>query len=100
MLNFNDQELFDLKSFALEFKIEIHQNDGTELTAGFKLSLIDGAGHRTLSKCSLLLNGTPSESNSYFGLYSTVKSYLKMNKDDLKTLGRNTFCKDISTKNP
>ena len=98
VLNSNDQEFFDLKSFALELKIEIRKNDGTELVAGSKLSLIDGAGHRILSKCSLFLNGTPCESNSYFGLYNTVKSYLQMSKDDLKTIGRNMYYKDISTK--
>ena len=98
VLNSNDQEFFDLKSFALELKISIRQNDGSELAAGSKLSLIDGAGHRILSKCSLFLNGTPCESNSYFGLYNAVKSYLQMSKDDLKTLGRNMYYKDISTK--
>ena len=98
VLNSNDQEFFDLKSFALELKISFRQNDGSELAAGSKLSLIDGAGHRILSKCSLFLNGTPCESNSYFGLYNAVKSYLQMSKDDLKTLGRNMYYKDISTK--
>ena len=73
MLNSNDQEIFDLKLFALELKIEIRKNDGIELVAGSKLSLNYGAGHMILSKYSMFLNGTPCESNSYFELYKTVK---------------------------
>ena len=66
--------------------------------AGSKISLIEGAGHRILSKFSLFLNGTPCESNSYFGLYNTVKSYLQMSKNDLKTIGKIMYYKDYSTK--
>ena len=60
--------------------------------------MIDGAGHRKLSKFFLFPNGTACESNSYFGLVITVKSYLQMRKDDLKTVGKNMYYKDISTK--
>ena len=82
----------------MEFKTEICKNDWTELTGNTKLALIDGAGHTILSKRTLFPNGAPCVSNPYFGLYDLVKSYLKKNKDDLKTTGRTMCYKIISTK--
>ena len=80
-------------------KIEICDNDETELTPDSKLSLIDGAGSRVLSNYSLFLNGTPCENISNFGLDNFVISYLQISKDIFKTVGRNMYHKDISTKN-
>ena len=98
VLNSTSQEFYDLNSFALELKIKILNENGGALTPESKLSLIDGAGHRILSRCSLFLNGTACQSSAYFGLYNTIKSYLNMGKDDLESIGRNMYYKSLSTK--
>ena len=53
VLNSNNQEFFDLNSFALELKIKLTLSNGEDLPPESKLTLIDGAGHRILSKCTL-----------------------------------------------
>ena len=97
VLNSNQQEFFDLNSFTLELKIKINNPNGEDLGKDTKLTVIDGLGHRILSKCTLFLNGTPCESNSYFGLFNTIKSYLNMDKEVLSSIGRNMYYKDIKT---
>ena len=98
ILNSDQQELFDLKSFALEWKLRIQKSYGSKLDAGSNITLFDEPGRRILSKYSLFLNGTPCESNAYFGLYNTIKSDLEMSNNDLKTIGINMKYKEISTK--
>ena len=98
ILNSNQQEFFDLDSFTLELKIKIKKSNGDAITDTNKFTLIDGAGHRILSKSSVFLNGTPCENNAYFGLYNCIKSYTNMSKDGLSSIGRNMFYKDLSTK--
>ena len=98
LLNSNSQEFYDLNSFALELKIKITNANGSNLGPEAKVSLIDGAGHRILSRCSLFLNGTPCQSSAYFGLYNSIKTYLNMGKGDLESIGRNMYYKSMSTK--
>ena len=98
VLNSNQQEFYDLSSFALELKIKLKNPNGSDLGPESKVSLIDGAGHRILSRCTLFLNGTACESSAYFGLYNTIKTYLNMGKDDLQSVGRNMYYKSMSTK--
>ena len=49
VLNFNYKKVYANNSFALELKNEICKNDWTESTGGIKLTLIDEAGHRSVS---------------------------------------------------
>ena len=98
VLNGNTQDFYDLESFALELKLKIKNHDGSDLPDDATLTLIDGAGHRILSKCSLYLNGVPCESNAYFGLYNSIKTYLGMSKSELQSIGRNMYYKSMSTK--
>ena len=87
-----------MKSFALGLKLRIKKSGGSSLDAGSNLILFDESGYRILLKCSLFLNGTPCDRNTYFGLYSTIKSLLEMSKKGLKTIGWNMYYEDTSTK--
>ena len=100
VLNSSQQEFYDCDSFALEMKIKITKADGTDLDpVPSHVSVIDGLGHRILSKSSLYLNGTPCENNAYFGLFNSLKTYTCMKKDALSSIGRNMYYKDLSVKN-
>ena len=81
VLNSNQQELIDCNSFALEMKIKLVKPDGSELDDNDKVNVIDGLGHRILSRCTIFLNGVPCESNSYFGLYNSINTYISMGKE-------------------
>ena len=61
-------------------------------------NVIDGLGDIILSRRSIFLNGVHCESNSYFGLYNSVNTYISMGKDSLSSLGRNMYYKDIQAK--
>ena len=98
VLNSNQQELVDCNSFTLEMKIKITKPDGSALADTAKVNVIDGLGHRILSRCTIFLNGVPCESNSYFGLYNCINTYISMGKDSLSSLGRNMYYKDIKAK--
>ena len=98
VLNSNQQELFDCNAFALEMKIKIIKPDGSDVDNTANITVIDGLGHRILSRCTIFLNGVPSESNSYFGLYNSINTYLSMGKGSLSSIGRNMYYKDIHSK--
>ena len=98
VLNSNQQELVDCNSFVLEMKIKLVKPDGSEIDDNDKVNVIDGLGHRILSRCTIFLNGVPCESNSYFGLYNNINTYISMGKDSLPSLGRNMYYKDIHAK--
>ena len=93
----SDGEFFDLESFALEAKIRIIDGEGNNITADANVSLIDGFGHRLISRQSLYLNGSLVEQNSYFGLYNAIKTYLTMPRSALSTSGRNMLYKSLET---
>ena len=97
VLNSNQQEFFDLNSFSLELKLKINTPDGGDLSPTVNLSVIDGLGHRLLSKCSMFLNGSPCQSSSHYGLFNAIKSYLHMGKDALSGIGSNMFYKAQDT---
>ena len=89
-------EFLDLSSLFLETKIRITKADGSPLDDDSHVSLIDGAADRLFTRSSVFLNGTAIESNPYFGLYKSLKSYLSMNVNELKSIGRNSFYKDYN----
>ena len=91
IINSNNQEFIDISSLAMEMKMKITNSDGTTVDGTKKISVIDGLGHRILSRCTLFLNGVPVESNSYFGLYNALKTYTSMPKSKIDTLGRNMY---------
>ena len=96
IINSNNQEFIDTSSFAMEMKMKITKSDDSPIDGTKKISVIDGLGHRILSRCTLCLNGVPVESNSYFGLYNALKTYTSMPKHKMVNVGRNMFYKDIS----
>ena len=71
---------------------------GGDLDDNVKVNVIDGLGHRILSLCTIFLNSVPCESNSYFGLYNSINTYISMGKDSLSSLGRNIYYKDTCAK--
>ena len=75
VLNSNQQEFYDLRYFALVLKKKLKIPNGSDLGPETKVSLIDEAGYRFFSRCTLFLNGTACESSAYFGLYNTIKTY-------------------------
>ena len=46
-----------------------------------------GWGYRIWSCCIIFINGVPCESNSYFGLYNSINTYVAMGKDSPSSLG-------------
>ena len=98
VLNSNQQEFFDLNSFSLELKLKITLANGADLPDTAKLTVVDGLGHRILSRCSMFLNGSPCQSSSHHGLFNTIKSYLHMSKDVLSSIGSNMYYKSDDTK--
>ena len=98
VVNANDQEFIDLTSFVMEVKLNITDAEGKVLDDTKHVSIVDGCGHRLLTRFTLFLNGAPVESNSYFGLYNMVKTYTSMSRGNLDGLGRNMYYKNMSTK--
>ena len=96
ILNSNETEFVDCTSFALEMKMKIVNSIGEKPVIDSKYSVIDGLGRRIISRFTLFLNGVPIESNSYFGLYNTLKTYTSMSKAKLDGVGRNMYYKDLS----
>ena len=97
VINSNDQEFIDLNSFVMEVKLRITTVDGKILEKGNHVSVVDGCGHRLLSRFTLFLNGAPVESNSYFGLYNSLRTYTSMPRGKLDGIGRNMYYKTLST---
>ena len=93
----NQEEFIDCKSFVLELKLKITKADGTDPDPAKPISVIDNLGQRILARSSVFLNGTQTESNSHYGLYNTIKTYLSMGKEDISTFGRNMFVKHVNT---
>ena len=93
-LNSNQLEFIDLNGFVLEMKIKLQQ-DGKDLTNTDNVTVIDGLGHRILSRCSVFLNGTPCESNAYYGLINSIDAYTSMRKGSLSSIGRNMLYNDL-----
>ena len=72
-------------------KIIIVKPDGDDLDDNVKFSVIDGLGHRILSGCTIILNGVPCESNSYFALNNNINTYIPLGKNSLSSLGENMY---------
>lgn len=100
IINSSEQEFFDCKSLSLELKVKITKADGGDLPDNASITLVDGFAHRLLSRSSVFLNSTPCESNAFFGLYNTLKSYLSLGKSSLDSDGRNMYYKSLDTKSP
>ena len=66
----NKQELVDCNSFVLETMIQIIKPDGDDLDDAVKISVIDGLGHRFLSRCTIFFNGGVSCELNFFLAYS------------------------------
>ena len=96
ILNSNQQEFLDCTSLALEMKMKIVDSKGEAPGEDAKISVIDGLGHRILSRMTLYFNGIPIETNNFFGLWSALKTYTSMSKDKLDSVGRNMFYKSLS----
>lgn len=94
ILNSNQQEFIDCNSFVMEMKIRILAADGKPVTDTSNVTVIDGVGHRILSRYTLFLNGVPCESNSYFGLYNNINTYMSMSKASLSSSGMNMYYRD------
>ena len=92
----NQLEFINCNELALEMKIKIKQ-DGKDLTDADNVTVIDGLGHRILSRCSVFLNGTQCESNAHFGLISSIDTYTSMKKDLLSSIGRNMLYNDMDS---
>ena len=73
--------------------------DESDLDDSVKVSVIDGSDHRIWSRCTIILNSEPCKSNSYFGLYNSINTYISMRKHSLSSLGRNMYYKDMHIKN-
>lgn len=97
VINSNDQEFIDLNSFVMEVKMKIAGIDGKSLETDKHVSIVDGCGHRLLSRFTLFLNGVPVESNSYFGLYNSLKTYISLPREKLDSVGRNMYYKSMLT---
>ena len=95
IINGSDQEFIDLDSLSLELKVKITKADGSNIDAATNVTIVDGFGHRLLSKSSVFLNSVQCESNAFYGLYTAVKHYLSLSKDEMAGHGRNMFYKGI-----
>ena len=61
--------------------------DENDLDDSVQVSVIDGSDHRIWSRCTIILNSEPCKSNSYFGLYNSINTYVAMGKDSPSSLG-------------
>ena len=96
-LTSNQQEFFDLQSFAIETKIKLVKGANLDIAKEDNVSVIDGLGHRLFSKCTVFFNGTPVSGNTYFGLHNSVRTYLTMGEHSLRSTGRLMYYKSIDT---
>ena len=92
----SEQEFLDLSSLSIELGIKIVTTAGNDVPNDADITLVDGFGHRILQKCSVFLNSVPVESNSYFGLWNSLCTYLSMSKSDLPGEGRAMYYKDMT----
>ena len=100
IVNGSDQEFIDLDTLSLELKISITKEDDTPIDAQSHVSLVDGFAHRILSKSSIFLNSVQCESNAFFGIWTVIKHYLSLGKNEITSHARNMFYKSLESKIP
>ena len=100
IVNGSDREFIDLDTLALELKVTITKQDDSPVTADSHVSLVDGFPHRLLSKSSIFLNSVQCESNSFYGIWTVLKHYLSLDKNEMTSHGRNMYYKSLENNIP
>lgn len=96
----SENAFIDMSTISLEMKIQFTNANNTPIENTKNISLVDGFFHRILKSHSVFLNGTQVESSNNFGLLNNVKTYIQMNKNNVDTLGRNMFYKNLNVPIP
>ena len=100
IVNGSDREFIDLDTLALELKVTITKQDDSPVAADRHVSLVDGFPHRLLSKSSIFLNSVQCESNSFYGIWTVLKHYLSLDKNEMTSHGRNMYYKSLENNIP
>lgn len=81
----------DMSSLALELKIKVTKNDGTNLGDDDKLVFVNGLVHTMFKSASVFLGGVQVENNYLYNYSAFLKMLTTLNHHQVKKLGRNAF---------
>ena len=84
----------DLASLLIEMKLEIRNNDGTNLADDLNIGIVNGISNTLFKSISVFINDKMIESNPIFNYTSYLKMLTNINSDNINSFGKCGFFHD------
>ena len=84
----------DLASLLIEMKLEIRNNDGSNLADDLNIGVVNGISNTLFKSISVFINDKMIESNPVFNYTSYLKMLMNVNSDNVNSFGKCVFFHD------
>ena len=98
-LGAQDKFFYNFSKCFLELQVQITKSDNSPVTATDHVAVCDGFAHALISQVQFYLNDVSVETNSYFGLWNVVKTFLTTGYDFHKTFGELNLYRRLTSQN-